>query len=177
MTDKSPPPYGPKMLALPTDRQRAFVVALYDEDAPLKGDGLLIYAAREAGFGNAEGTSTNKALSVIANRLIQNPRIQASIAEYSHSTLRAVAPEAIAALKAVIRDPKHRDHMRAIAAIADRVDPIEQTHVHKIEDHRAPTPAMTEKVLQRIEELMRLAGLPTKAPAVIEGEFKVVSAA
>jgi hypothetical protein len=172
MTDETPP-YGPKMLALANDRQRAFVAALYDDQAPLKGDGLLIYAAREAGYGDAEGTSTNKALSVIANRLVQDSRVQAAIAEFSHSTLRAISPEAIAALKNVIRDPKHRDHMRAIAAIADRVDPIEQTHVHKIEDSR-PTPEMTQAVLDKIEELMRRVGLAPKAPIVIDGACQAV---
>ena len=54
LEDKSEdaPPWGPKMLALSTDKQRAFVCALYDEEAPIKGEGLLIWAARKAGYGN-----------------------------------------------------------------------------------------------------------------------------
>jgi hypothetical protein len=43
--------YGPRMLALPNDKWRAFVVALFDEDAPEKGKGLFQYAAMTAGFG------------------------------------------------------------------------------------------------------------------------------
>lgn len=147
------------MRALPTERQRAFVVALFDEEAPLKGDGLFLYAARKAGYGAADGSSTDKALSVIASRLVHDARVQAAIAEYSHSTLRTVAPEAIRALKQVIRDPKHRDHLKAIAAIADRVDPIEQKQTLTIEDNRPPSIEATERVLKRIEELARSAGL------------------
>jgi len=45
------------MLAL-SEKRRASVCALYDDEAPLKGDGLLIYAARTAGYGTP--TSSNK---------------------------------------------------------------------------------------------------------------------
>lgn len=173
MTDDAPP-YGPKMLALPNDRWRAFVVALYDEEAPIKGHGLLIWAVQEAGFGNAEGTTSKKNFSNIANRLVQDPRIQAAVAEYSKSVLRAVSPEAIRAIKEIVRGEKHRDRAKVALALADRFDPIEQTATLKIEDTRGPTPEMTEKVLARIDELMRKAGLPAKLAPIIDGEFSVV---
>ena len=62
MTNTDLPEWGPKMLALPNDRWRNFVMALYDEEAPRKNDGLLLYAIRKAGFGTP--TSTTKAMSV-----------------------------------------------------------------------------------------------------------------
>lgn len=158
------------MKALPNDRQRAFVVALFDEEAPVKGDGLFIYAAEKAGY---QG-SNNKSLGVMAARLVRDARMQAAIAEYSRTTVRAISPEAIRALKEVIRNPKHRDHMRAINAVADRVDPLETTATLKIEDNRGPTPQMTERALARIEEMMQRAGLPAKPAPTIDGEFKVI---
>jgi hypothetical protein len=65
--------WGPKMLAL-NDRQRAFVVALYSEEVPPKGEGRLIFAAHRAGYGT--GKSTNSVLSVIASRLVHDAKIQ-----------------------------------------------------------------------------------------------------
>jgi len=121
---------------------------------------LLIWAAREAGFGNADGTSTNKVMSVIANRLMHDKDVLAAIAEYSRGAVRAISPEAVRAVRALIRNDKHRDHMRAVAAVLDRVDPPEIKQTVAIEDHRQPTPEMTQKVLDRIDELMQRAGLP-----------------
>jgi hypothetical protein len=37
------PEWPARMRALANDNQRAFVIALFDEEAPLKGDGLLIW--------------------------------------------------------------------------------------------------------------------------------------
>src|ERR1700749_883469 len=80
-TDKdAAPEWGPKMQALHNDRQRNFVAALYDEEAPMKGDGLLIYAARKAGYGNKEGTTTNEAFGAIGGRLVQSERVHEAIA-------------------------------------------------------------------------------------------------
>lgn len=167
---EAPPEFGPKMRALSRERQRLFVVALYDEEAPDKGDGLQIYAARKAGYGNAEGTSTNAALGVIAARLLADDRVQAAIAEYSRGQVRAVSPEAVRAVRNLVRDPKARDHMKAVSAILDRVDPIETKHVVAVEDHRPPTPEAIDAVLKRIDELMRRVGLPLP-PLIIEGEI------
>jgi hypothetical protein len=164
--------WGPAMAALPNDRQRAFVVALYDEEAPRKGDGLLIYAARAAGYGTA--TSSTKSLGVIANRIVHDGRVQAAIVEHSRSVLRAVPPEAIRALKDLIRDPKARDHARAIAMVIDRTDPVATMTTLRIEDARPPSPEITQKVLDRIDELARRAGLlPT--PQMIDGECSDVT--
>jgi hypothetical protein len=171
-TEEVIPPWGPKMAAV-NERQRNFIIAMHSDDAPEKGDGLYIWAAEQAGYGRADGTSTNKTLSVIASRLIQDEAIKAAMAEYARSEWRALLPRAVRAVKNVIRDKSHRDHGRVAMAAIDRIDPVETAHTLKIEDNRPPAPAMTQKVLDRIEELMRLAGLPKPAP-MIEGQCVVI---
>ena len=161
---------GPAMAAL-SEKRRAFVVALYDEDAPRKGEGLFTYAAQLAGYGTP--TSSKKSLGVIAGRIAHDDRVQAAIVEYSHRVMRAIPPEAIRALKELIRDPKHKDHARGIAMVLDRADPLQSLHTVKVEDNRAPTEKATLKVLERINELARRAGL--RLPAPIDAEYSVVS--
>jgi hypothetical protein len=165
------PEWGPAMAAL-SEKRRAFVVACYDEDAPRKGDGLLLYAAQVAGYGSP--TSSKKSLGVIASRIAHDDRVQAALVEFSHRVMRAIPPEAIRALKDLIRDPKHKDHARGIAMVLDRADPLQTMHTVKVEDNRPPSPEMTEKVLKRIEELMQRVGLAPKPAQIIDGEFEVV---
>ena len=148
-------------------------MALYDEAAPRKGDGLLIYAANAAGYGTATSCD-QKSLGVIANRIVHDDRVQAAIVEHSRTVLRAVPPEAIRALKELIRDPKHRDHARAIAMVIDRTDPLQTMHTVKVEDHRPPSPEITQKVLDRIDDLARRAGL-LPSPQIIDGECSDVT--
>jgi hypothetical protein len=164
------PEWGPAMAALP-EKRRAFVVALYSEDAPRKGDGLIIWATQIAGYGTP--TSSKKSLSVIGNRIVHDDRVQAAIVEYSQRELRAIPPEAINALKNLIRDPKHRDHARAIAMVIDRSDPLQTMHTVKVEDSRPPSIEATQKVLDRIEALMQRVGL-APPPKVIDADFDVV---
>jgi hypothetical protein len=166
------PQFGPKMSALSSKRQ-ALVMALFDDAAPRKGDGLLVYAARQAGYGTS--TSSAKSLGVIAGRIVNSEQVQQAIAEHSHRVMRAIPPEAIRALKELIRNPKHRDHMKAIAAVIDRTDPLQTLHTVKVEDSRPSSPGDIERVLKRIDELARRAGLLPLVPA-IEGEFSVVDA-
>jgi hypothetical protein len=78
--DDDKPQWGPAMATL-NDRQRAFVMALFDPLAPAHGDGLLEYAIRRAKYGT--GSSTSETLSAIAGRLITQGRIKNAITEYS----------------------------------------------------------------------------------------------
>jgi hypothetical protein len=160
------------MRALPNDKWRRFVCALYD--APLKR-GRVLWAARTAGIG--KDTSSNKCVGVIAARMLHDDRVQAAIAEESQRRLRAMPPEAIVALEKILRDPAHKDHARGIAMVLDRTDPLQTTHTVKIEDTRPPSPEITERVLARIEALMERFGMVAKPAATIEGEYKVVSGA
>jgi hypothetical protein len=164
------PDWGPRMKALANDRQRMFVCALFD--APPHGKGQLIWSAKAAGYGTP--TSTNKALGVIAARLLQDERVQAAVREESHRRLRLLPPAAINALHKLIADPSHRDHVRAISTVLDRTDPVEVKHEVNVH-HDAPTVEMTEQVIARIEQLARRAGIAS-LPAPIEGEFTVVPA-
>ena len=163
--------FGPKMAAL-SEKRRALVCALFDDDTPAKGDGLLVFAARRAGYGSP--TSSTKSLGVIAGRIVHDDDVQAAIKEHSHRVMRAIPPEAIRALKKLIADPTHRDHMRAIAAVIDRTDPLQTMHTVKIEDTRPPSPEITQKVLARIDELARRAGL-LPSPQIIDGECRDVT--
>ena len=71
-----------------------------------------------------------------------------------------------------MNDPKHRDHARILALVYDRLDPMQTLHTVKVEDHRPASPENIAKVLERIDELARRAGL-LPAP-VIEGDFEIV---
>ena len=170
------PEFGPHMLELSPKRQ-AFVCSLYHENAPVKGEGLLLYAARQAGYGNAQGTSSNQTLSVIAHRIAHDPKVLSAISEYSKRMVRAISPEAVRAVREAVRDPSSKDHIKAAAMVLDRSDPI--TAIVKIEDDRAP-PSIeaTERVIARINELAVRAGLPPlPAPSpVIDGvDYEVVT--
>jgi hypothetical protein len=172
-TDKdAAPEWGPKMQALSNDRRRAFVCALYDEQAPMKGDGLLIYAAKKAGYGNKEGTSTNEALGVIGARLVQDESVHDAIAEYSRNLVRVISPEAVRAVRNLIRNPKAKDHARAVGMILDRIAPVETTHTVKVEDNRPPSREAMERVLARIDELAVRAGVMLPA---IEADYRVIN--
>lgn len=162
--------YGPAMRALANDKQRAFVCALFE--APRK-DGRIIFAARAAGYGTPE--STNKSLSVIGSRLNTSDKIQAAIIEESQRRGRALAPAAIQTLEKLLASPDHRDHARSIAMVLDRSDPLQTTHTVKVE-HKTPRElvAVTNKVLARIDELARAAGLPS-LPPTIDAEYHEVA--
>jgi hypothetical protein len=157
-------------------RQRKFVIGLFH--APQHGRGQHIWAARFAGYGKADGTSSNKVLSVIAARLLADQRLIDAVQEESQRRLRLLPPVAIQALEKLIGDSSHRDHMRAVAAVIDRVDPLQRSVNVNVRHDPAPTIEMTAKVLDKIEQLARRAGVVVPAlPAPIEGEFKVVSEA
>jgi hypothetical protein len=165
--------FGPKMSALP-EKRRALVIALFDDDAPALGRGLLVYAARKANFGSP--TSSTKSLGVIAGRIVHDDDVQEAIKEHSHRVMRAIPPEAIRALKAIIADPKHRDHMRAIDAVLNRSDPLQTISTVKIQDERPEAIAQaTEKVLARIEEIARRYNLAAPPATIIDGECRDVT--
>src|ERR1700724_361141 len=84
---------GPAMLALPTDRHRAFVRALY---TVRPGHGARVKAAKLAGFGCP--TSSAQSMATIASRLSHDERVLAAIAEEDQKYIRSSAPRAIGAL-------------------------------------------------------------------------------
>jgi hypothetical protein len=93
-------------------------------------------------------------------------RVKEAIAEYSRGLVRAISPEAVRAVRELVRDPTHKDHARAVMAIMDRFDLLESTHVVRIEDNRPATPEATATVLERIEQLMQRVGMAKPAPVI-----------
>jgi hypothetical protein len=123
---------GPAMRALPNDQWRAFCHELVTGKP---GHGRYARAARAAGFGK-ESTTTN--IAKLAWKIAHDDRTIAAIAEESRKYLRGGHPEAVSAVLALLRDPKHRDHMRAVSEVLSRSDPVigkqDITVTHRIVD-------------------------------------------
>ena len=130
--------WGPAMAALPSDRHRAFVLALYQVPP---GYGSRVAAAKMAGFGSSKSTPSSWAS--IASRLSGDERIQAAIYEEDCKRIRSSAPRAIRALENMLEDSMHKDHARAVAMTLDRIHPIETRQVvdvtHRVDDHLVET--------------------------------------
>jgi len=169
-TDDLPAPtYGPRMAALDNDRHRRFVLYLFQ--GPDHGKGLSTWAAKMAGFGT--GKSTDKVMTAIAWRLMQNDKILAAIAEEMPKQVRALGPEAVAANRRLIRDPKHRDHARSIAMVLDREIPARTALDVRIEHTHRASPEQIAGVYARIAELTAHLGVPpAPEPQLIEGHVK-----
>jgi hypothetical protein len=125
-------------------------------------------------------------MALIAWRLMQDDRVIAAIAEESRKMLRAGAPEAVKALQNMIRDPKHRDHARAVAMALDRCDPIttkhliDVTHRHLTLDDEAVEALRTMRAMKATREqlvdffgeagLARYENILAQEATVIDGE-------
>ncbi len=139
------------MRALPNEKWRAFVYHLVTQKP---GHGALTRACRAAGFGQ-NSSPTN--LAKLAWRMAQDIRVIAAVAEESKKVLRLGHPEAVAAVLAIVRNSKHRDHMRALDAVLSRADAIESYSKHNIEVlHRTIDPDR-----EALEELRALRELGT----------------
>jgi hypothetical protein len=132
------PQLGQAMNALPNNKWRNFVEFLLLEKP---GYGAQTNAARRAGFGKRHTKPLYMAR--IASRLMADSRIQAALAEEARKIVRGGAPEAANALLAMVRDPEHRDHARAVNMVLARTDPeisradINVTHKVIDEDEEA----------------------------------------
>ena len=170
------PEYGPAMKALPRDQWRAFVLALF---LVKPGHGTHTAAARMAGFGKADGTSTPETMAVIAHRIVSDDRVQLAIQEEAKKRLRGASPAAISALLQLIADPTHKDHARGIAMVLDRATPVETTHnvqvthTHITQDESDVAELRAMKQLgasrEKLIELFGLNGLD-RIEAMIEAE-------
>jgi hypothetical protein len=155
---------GPKMQALPSDRHRAFVRALYTVKP---GHGANVKAAKLAGFGTPQ--SSPQSMATIASRLAHDERVLEAIAEEDQKRIRASAPRAISALSRLIEDPHHKDHARGIGMVLDRVHPVETRQTIDVRHSATPELVATAAVLKRISELAAQAGLDVnKMPALID---------
>lgn len=122
--------FGPAMKALPNDAWRTFAIEFA---TGRQGHGALTRAARAAGFGK---NSTAANLGKLAWKIAQDDRMVAAVAEVSRKLVRSGAPEAANALMNMIRDPKHRDHGRAVSMVLERADPAVAHHevVHRVDN-------------------------------------------
>jgi hypothetical protein len=153
---------GPKMLALPTDRHRAFVRALY---AVRPGFGARVKAAKLAGWGCPN--SSAQSMATIASRLSHDERVLEAIREEDEKHIRSSAPRAIAALSRLIETPSAKDHVRGIALVLDRTHPAES--VINVKHDATPALRATADVLARIAALAALAGIDvSKLPPLID---------
>jgi len=146
---------GPKMKALPSDRHRAFVRAMYQVKP---GHGAAVRAAKLAGFGTPE--SSPQSMATIASRLTHDQRVQEAFAEEDQLYIRASAPRAIRSLSALIENPNSKDHARGIAMVLDRVHPMETVHNVKVEHQAASSMKATAEVFERIMALAARANVP-----------------
>jgi hypothetical protein len=157
---------GPAMKALPTDRHRIFVRALF---TVRPGHGRNVKAAKLAGFGLP--TSTPQSMATIASRLAHDERVLEAMREHGERFLRSVTPSALVALDKLIHTPSHKDFARGIAMVLDRQFPIEMVHNVKHEHTHDVTPNAKEtaQILERIAELSAKFSVKLPAP-VIDGE-------
>jgi phage terminase small subunit len=154
---------GEAMKALPTDRHRAFVRALY---TVRPGHGARVKAAKLAGFGTP--TSTPQTMATIASRLAHDERVLAAIAEEDQKYIRSSAPRAIGALSRLIENPGHKDHARGIAMVLDRTMPMETIHNVQVKHDATPEFKETAQVLARIAELAAKFSVRLPAPSMID---------
>jgi phage terminase small subunit len=124
---------GPAMAAC-SKQERLFVRALFAHP----GHGAGARAARLAGYGNAK--SPNVTYWRAANRLFNRPRVADAIAEMTRLLMRSEAPQAVQAVREIIKDRSHKDRLKAARSVIDRADPVEQRFVgemhHTITDKR-----------------------------------------
>jgi phage terminase small subunit len=152
------PDWGPAMAVL-NDRQRAFVLGLYQVRP---GHGASVRAARLAGYGTPQ--SSAETMATIASRLVHGEKIQAALREHDGKVLRASAPRALLALHGMVENPEHKDHARAVGMVLDRVHPVETIH-HVKSEHQHVLVA-TDEVLARIRMIADRVGVGAMPPLI-----------
>jgi phage terminase small subunit len=146
-----------EMRALPNNKWRGFVEYFLLQEP---GYGAATAAARSAGFGKP--TSSALVLAQIASRLLRDPRIVAALAVESKKLLRSGAPEAVKALMAMVRDPAHKDHGRAVGLVLARVDP--ETTKHDV----SVVPRIVDADEEALEELRALRSIGADRAKLVE---------
>lgn len=162
--EQSEAKFGPKMLALPSDRHRDFVIALF---AVRAGHGAAARAARAANFGSA--TSSPKSIATISSRLMHNEAVIEAMREYGEQFLRGAGPNALRALEKLILTPSHKGHERAVAAIVDRLYPVETVQTVNVRHDATPSLRATAEVLERIAAVATRLGIDARSlPPLID---------
>lgn len=146
---------GPAMRALPSDRMRAFVIAMHENAAA--GDGCQWKAARDAGYAGTDPDNRNKStdsLKTTGHRLSHDERIQAAMLEEGRRRLGAMVPLGTSVLAQIIQDDSGkistRDRMKAVSMVLNRTG-LPETTEHKVITQRQ----YSEE--EKIERALRLA--------------------
>jgi hypothetical protein len=144
-------------------------------------------AARAAGYsGDAHQ------LNSMAQKLLKDQRVVAAIKAETARRIRSLGPEAIQALTEIMHTPGHKDQLKAVNVVLERIDPVAtkiDAHVtHEIVDHRKDALGQLRalKALgvarEKLEELFGYTGLgilekqlaAEDAKAPIDVDFKEV---
>jgi phage terminase small subunit len=172
--------YGPAMMAcLP--KERTFILALLEGKSGAQ-------SAREAGYGNEDGSSSSETMARIAHRCLTRSRVVDALTEQSRKMIRSLAPTAIQAVKDILTTTNHKDRAKVALNLIERVDPtvtrVDAHVTHEFVDHRQDALNQLRSLLalgvarDRLEELFGFTGLPmlerqlageTKQP--IDAEF------
>lgn len=144
------PQYGPKMMALPNDRWRQFVIALFDQGAR-----NYAAAAEAAGF-KAENRNS---LRVTAHHMFHDERTQEAMLEEAQRRMKTFLPLAQKVLGDALENPQlpMSDRLKAAQMTFDRagLHPVAETrHTHQAIEG-------DPNMLKRIEALARGLGLDT----------------
>jgi hypothetical protein len=123
---------GPMMAQLPNDRWRAAAVARFMVKTNTA-------AAKLAGFGNVEGTTTPENMKTIARNIFHDDRMLRALKELGEKHLVNGIPDAIGVIDEIMADVKHKDRLKAAQVRLDRAYPLVSSHHVTVEhiDHDA----------------------------------------
>jgi hypothetical protein len=155
---------GPAMRALPTDRMRAFVVAMHEN--ALRGENARYVAYRDAGYGGPN--QTQKSITTSANQLAHDERVQRAFVEEGLRRLGSMVPIAAGTIAEIIMSPKSTatERMRAAGMILNRVGMPETTE-HKVTTKREFSDA------EKLESALRIARVLGMDPRVLLGNYGI----
>jgi hypothetical protein len=165
---------GPKMVALRSDRMRAFCWAM------ATGVETPVSAARVAGYADngSLGDNIKSGVRVTAHRLMADRKIMEAIEECTRATLLGLAPIAVSRARAILEDPEHSYHGRMIETVLDRTGYSAKTE-HSVRVEHTVDVRELEELARRLarengisaEKLLGMAKDVTPAGGVvIEGE-------
>jgi len=160
--------WGPCMRAL-TERQQAFVVYLLET-----GSANYTRAAAFAGY----SCENYDSLRVTAHRLAHDAKVQAAMREESERRLRGAAILATSRLIEIANSPGHKDQVRALGMILDRVGlPATSEQTINVKHETVSDQEMVSKIVALCQEMKldprqmlgKVDGL------VIDAEYQVIN--
>lgn len=152
---------GPAMKALPTDRMRAFVMALLS-----LGNNDNTAAANAAGY----SAESQNGLRVTAHRLAHDERILAAVQEEARRRIRSGAIMASSHLLNIADNPSHKDQLKAIDMLLNRAG-LHATSEHKVTVEHVD--ANEKEALARINAKMTALGFDDDQKKKMLGSYGI----